>query len=144
MADKTHYFETSLKSCFFIFLKFASLIMVKKHLNTFRNSNPVFYYHNKKPPFFRITAFCFDLLSFTTITYTAVHCLQARQSAPSLGTAPLLQAVIRFGILRASFKFLWYVTGRTMFFSFPFARFLIKKEESTIRLLLSEGCAYPL
>ena len=38
MADKTHFFETSLKSCFFIFLKFASLIMVKKRLNTFRNS----------------------------------------------------------------------------------------------------------
>ena len=59
------------------------------------------------------------------------------------GTASLPSGIIRFGILRDSVKFLWYVTGRTMFFSFPFARFLIKKEESTIRLLLSEGWPIP-
>ena len=76
----------------------------------------------------------------------AIGSLIRSECAPRVRTVQrlCLQAVIRFGILRASFKFLWYVTGRTMFFSFPFARFLIKKEESTIRLLLSEGCAYPL
>ena len=74
----------------------------------------------------------------------AIGSLIRSECAPRVRTVQrLCLPVIRFGILRASVKFLWYVTGKTMFFSFPFARFLIKKEESIIRLLLSEGWPIP-